>query len=77
MDPVTAAQLRRFVVERLAPAGATDAQLDRALDAVLEKAPLSTWSFDGHWYTTDAVRVVGAAADRGRCGGRLVIRYYA
>ena len=55
MDPVTRAQIRRFVVTPLAPADATDAVLDRATDAVLAVAPLPTWSFDGHWYATDAV----------------------
>lgn len=52
---VTRAQIRRFVVAPLAPAGATGEQLDAATDALLERAPLATWSFDGHWYSTDEV----------------------
>lgn len=58
MDPVTRAQIRRFVVTPLAPAGATDAQLDRATDAVVARAPLGSWEFDGHWYSTDEVTMV-------------------
>lgn len=58
---MTREQIRTYVVARLAPAGATDAQLDRALDAVLERAPLSSWRFDGHWYVTDAVSVAELA----------------
>ncbi|PQM53723.1 hypothetical protein C5U48_02625 [Mycolicibacter virginiensis] len=57
MDPVTAAQIRRFVVTPLAPAGATDEQLDRALDAVLVVAPLDSWRFDGHWYVSELASV--------------------
>lgn len=57
MDTPTRAQIRRFVVTPLAPAGATGKQLDAATDAVLTAAPLANWSFDGHWYTTDAVGV--------------------
>nr|WP_046284155.1 hypothetical protein [Mycobacterium sp. UM_NZ2] len=61
MDPVTRAQIRRFVVTPLAPADATDAVLDRATDAVLAVAPLSGWSWDGHWYATDAVGIAELA----------------
>ncbi|ULP48022.1 hypothetical protein [Mycolicibacter virginiensis] len=56
-DSVTPAQLRRFVVERLAPAGVTEQQLDAAVAAVLERAPLPSWSFTGHWYTSSEVGV--------------------
>ncbi|ULP45915.1 hypothetical protein [Mycolicibacter virginiensis] len=55
MDAPTRAQIHRFVVTPLAPAGATGEQLDAATDALLERAPLATWSCDGHWYSTDEV----------------------
>ncbi len=61
MDPVTVEQIRRFVVQRLAKAGATDEQIDRALDAVLAVAPIGSWRFDGHWYTSDVVGVAELA----------------